>query len=143
MRYMALFALLIFLALPAYAQPADIYPPLTSGMVTVDAQVGEVASDRADTASLGIIQTNAASGEALLICAPSVIPGQTVRFSSVTVENPGDGTPGVLKARAYSVSDCTGDLTEDSQNAAYVLFSGPSAPTLVPFGSDPPDVVIP
>lgn len=66
-----------------------------------------------------------------------------VYVAEVPVEAPADGSPAVLKARAFPAADCVGDFHADSPNTAYVYFSGPNPPTLIPFGSKPPDVVVP
>jgi hypothetical protein len=121
-----------------------VYPVLDGGVVRVVAGTAASGPDSPDTASLGIVQVNTSEGEALLKCAADVGPGLTVAFSAVTVENPGGGESGIIKARAYLVAGCEGDLYSDSENTGYVRFVGPSSPTLLDPDSVPtPDVTIP
>jgi len=137
--------LLVFLALPfaAVAQPADLYPPLVTGTVQITAEMGAYQEGVVDAASLAIVQMNAASGAVNLVCASDVTPGQVGAFSEVAVEAPGDGSPAILKARAFTAPDCTGDFYADSLNSAHVVFGAPAEPMLIPFGSKPPDVTVP
>ncbi len=127
----------------ASAQVADVYPVLDGGVIKVKVETAATAEGVADTASVSIIQTNAAAGEVQLNCAPDVGPGQSVLFTNVVVENPGAGSPGTVKARAFSAANCEGDLYEDSANTAIVRFVGPAAPSIVDPASGPADIDIP
>jgi hypothetical protein len=132
---------ILALAAPALAQPTDIYPVLDGGVVRVIVQAGASDPARPDTASVGVIQTNAGVGETLLLMqggAPACAnlgPTQSILFSTVVVENPGGGADGIVKARGYTMADCAGDLYNDSANTAFVRFVGPSSPAIMPEGT--------
>ena len=139
----SLVASLLLIGSVASAQVVDVYPVLDGGVVKVSVQAAATQTDVADTASIAIVQMNAAAGETVLACAPQAGPGETVLFSAVTVENPGGGENGVIRGRAFSLQDCEGDLFADSVNTGYVRFVGPASPSLVDPDSTPPTITIP
>jgi hypothetical protein len=141
MKRLALLIALL-LASAASAQEGDLYPVLDGGVVKIKVAIPASDPDFTDTASLQVVQLNGSAGELLLNCAPDAGPGQTVLFSAVTVENPGDGQAAIVKARAYALPECAGDLYTDSVNTAFVRFAGPGAPTLVDPDGDS-DITIP
>jgi hypothetical protein len=143
-RLILFIGFLALIASPGFAQEGDKYPLLDAGVVKIKAAIPESDPAFSDTASVCVVQLNGSAGETILPggIAPDVAPGQTVLFSAVTVENPGDGQMGILKARAYAASGCAGDLFTDSVNTAFVRFVGPGAPVLVdPVGDA--DVTVP
>jgi hypothetical protein len=128
----------------AFAQDApDIYPVLDGGVVKVRVEAAPEDPGMTGTASLGVVQMNGSAGETLLVCAPDAGNGVTASFDSVVAENPGGGEMAIIKGRAYPAPGCTGDLSADSANTAYVRFVGPAAPSLVEPDGTPPDITIP
>ena len=138
-----LLALTAVIAVAARGEP-DLYPVLEAGIVKLTVRTAPHSITEYDTTSIGIVQLNApGGGEALLVCAPDAGPGLTVGFVGVVARNPGDGSAARLKARAYPALGCTGDLTSDSDNSAFVRFAGPGSPTIIDVAPEDADVIVP
>ena len=122
--------LLIFLSLliPASIAAESYYPPLLGGTIDMNIQTDIHVEGTPDTGSVALVQM---PNGTILDCKDAG-PDELVDMDTVTVVNPNDGSPGLVKARAYVMPGCAGDVFTDSDDTAYVYFSGPGKPKLVP-----------
>lgn len=121
----------IALVLAGVAGAAPIFPPLVQGQYAFKVRAADVGLDadgvplETPTASISVRRVDDGSG-ANLTCVPCG-PGETV---DVLVAVVATGSRGELRGYAFAGPGCTGDSSLGSDNAAFIFFVPPAAPSL-------------
>ncbi|MDH3883532.1 MAG: hypothetical protein OET63_04900 [Desulfobacterales bacterium] len=131
LKFLAPLVTIFLFAGSAFAQ-TNIFPKPVAGDYTFKVQSAAVALDgngvplEVPTASAGIFMTRD-SGVNLLCL--DMGPDE---IQDVTLLNFTENGRVEIRARAYAEIGCTGLVSADSDNAAYIWFTGPRKPTVAP-----------